>query len=100
MFTAEFARLQRDEPANTKLRESFLLDASWHFPSRAMLESLYRRGCDDADAKVRRTAMECVTEFCGPNGPQMLNEFAQHSRPEVRDEILQYLQTPGAATKQ
>jgi len=99
IFTAELDRLQRSAPQETELRMFFIDRAVANFPDGYVLKlkPFLHKGCEDSDPTVRRMAMKYAIQSLGFGG---LKDISQHMTSEVRDEILQYLQTHTDATEQ
>ena len=102
IFTAELDYLQQTAPGEADVRADLLFYASVHFPGGRVynLEALWRNGCQDPHPAVRLMAMKCVTQHLERYSARILTDIAEHSRPEVRDDILQYLQKGAEATKE
>lgn len=92
IFTEEFRRLQQ-APTAIERRIALLYYAGRNFPESEIqrLVPLYRRGCEDPNPEVRRSAMQFVTDCLGAGSDQLLEEIAEHSNPSIQNEILLYL---------
>ena len=101
IFIEEFDRLQRFAPTATEPRTALLNLAGANFPESDVweLEPLFRKGCQDPNPEVRRSAMGFVTRYLGTASTNVLEDIAQHSRPEVRGDVLQYLKKLAEETK-
>ncbi len=94
IFIQEFERLQRAGAKTREARMALLGYSVEHFPEShiEMLVPLLQSACVDPDRDVRLDAMYYIETHFGEFAVNLLKRSAQHPSPEVRADILKWIE--------